>query len=407
MSSYLNRQQRWQQCVVSSHWRVAWRRKEQEKWIQRQLSSLSQTVESSSACIKDPSENPFRGILIFSIEQSLQLNLQHSLSALKTRRNTTSRSAWTFLSEKRSDSILNIALHIKDRANQISIMFYHKFHLRKKQESYIGIGLAHNCREGSTLEKWKVCLKDERKHGCERGDWAPTSVRLWNASSASDVWRLNFFHLLSLHLCNSSRCEKLYFHNKPTPLLVIWQFPCQPKEFLHHCENHARLPEGRLETQFFYYLLENISVLLTVPTSLYLLGYLEKYKITARRAGLSSVLIMIMMINKWDGWRAPSFLNVTFLPLQLHPNRQLCPCISLRHIVSQAVQSIGFATKHYNVNWSEPRFIFRSCWSILHVHCTLYMYNHVKIKFRIVNWWLMDWPPQDCPSYGPRGQCWG
>ena len=77
---------------------------------------------------------------------------------------------------------------------------------------------------------------------------------------------------LSLHLCNSSRCEKLYFHNKPTPLLVIWQFPCQPKEFLHHCENHARLPEGRLETQFFYYLLENISVLLTVPTSLYLLG---------------------------------------------------------------------------------------------------------------------------------------
>ena len=189
MSSYLSRQQRWQQCVVSSHWRVAWRRKEQGKWIQRQLSSLSQTVESSSACIKDPSENPFRGILIFSIEQSLQLNLQHSLSALKTRRNTTSRSAWTFLSEKRrgSDSILNIALHIKDRANQISIMFYHKFHLRKKQESYIGIGLAHNCRD--------QLLKDEREHGCERGDWAPTSVRLWNASSASDVWRLNFFHL--------------------------------------------------------------------------------------------------------------------------------------------------------------------------------------------------------------------
>ena len=39
------------------------------------------------------------------------------------------------LSEKRSDSILNIPLHIKDRANQISIMFYNKFHLRKRQES--------------------------------------------------------------------------------------------------------------------------------------------------------------------------------------------------------------------------------------------------------------------------------
>ena len=173
MSSYLSRQQRWQQCVVSSHWRVAWRRKEQGKWIQRQLSSLSQTVESSSACIKDPSENPFRGILIFSIEQSLQLNLQHSLSALKTRRNTTSRSAWTFLSEKRrgSDSILNIALHIKDRANQISIMFYHKFHLRKRQKSYIGNGLAHNCR-GHLLKSemfvWKSSASMDVKGETER-----------------------------------------------------------------------------------------------------------------------------------------------------------------------------------------------------------------------------------------------
>ena len=173
MSSYLSRQQRWQQCVVSSHWRVAWRRKEQGKWIQRQLSSLSQTVESSSACIKDPSENPFCGILIFSIEQSLQLNLQHSLSALKTRRNTTSRSAWTFLSEKRrgSDSILNIALHIKDRANQISIMFYHKFHLRKRQQSYIGNGLAHNCR-GQLLKSerfvWKTSACMDVKGETER-----------------------------------------------------------------------------------------------------------------------------------------------------------------------------------------------------------------------------------------------
>ena len=144
-----------------------------------------------------------------------------------------------------------------------------------------------------------------------------------------------------------------------------------------------------------------------MPPSLYLLGYLEKYKMTARRAGLSSVLIMIMMINKWDGWRAPSFLSVTFLPLQLHPNRQLCPCISLRHIVTSTVQLTGFAAKHYNVNWSELSFFSEAvdqyCMCI--AHCTLY--NHVKIKFRIVNWWLMDCPPQDCPSYGLRGQCWG
>ena len=257
MSSYLSRQQRWQQCVVSSHWRVAWRRKEQGKWIQRQLSSLSQTVESSSACIKDPSENPFRGILIFSIEQSLQLNLQHSLSALKTRRNTTSRSAWTFLSEKRSDSILNIALHIKDRANQISIMFYHKFHQKTRILHWKWAGTQ---LQGSTLEKWKVCLKDEREHGCERGDWAPTSVRLWNASSASDVWRLNFSHLLSLHLWTHQGVKNFISTINPRLSIVIRQFPCQPKECLHHCESHARLPEGRLKTQFFFFFYQKTSV---------------------------------------------------------------------------------------------------------------------------------------------------
>ena len=258
MSSYLSRQQRWQQCVVSSHWRVAWRRKEQGKWIQRQLSSLSQTVESSSACIKDPSENPFRGILIFSIEQSLQLNLQHSLSALKTRRNTTSRSAWTFLSEKRSDSILNIALHIKDRANQISIMFYHKFHQKTRILHWKWAGTQ---LQGSTLEKWKVCLKDEREHGCERGDWAPTSVRLWNASSASDVWRLNFFHI-SLHLCNSSRCEKLYFHNKPTPLNSDSAVSMPTQRMSAPLWKPCQIARGKTQNAIFLFLLsENISVL--------------------------------------------------------------------------------------------------------------------------------------------------
>ena len=263
MSSYLNRQQRWQQCVVSSHWRVASRRKEQGKWIQRQLSSLSQTVESSSACIKDPSENPFRGILIFSIEQSLQLNLQHSLSALKTRRNTTSRSAWTFLSEKRrgSDSILNIALHIKDRANQISIMFYHKFHLRKRQESYIGNGLAHNCRGH--------LLKSERFERRARA-W------MWKGRLSADkcqalkcqlcIWCLKtqLFPLVSVNslcICATHQGVK-NFISTINPRLSYWfgSFHANPKEFLHHCESHARLPEGRLETHFFFFFYQKTSV---------------------------------------------------------------------------------------------------------------------------------------------------
>ena len=125
-----------------------------------------------------------------------------------------------------------------------------------------------------------------------------------------------------------------------------------------------------------------------MPPSLYLLGYLEKYKITARQAGLSSVLIMIMMINKWDGWRAPSFLSVTFLPLQLHPNRQLCPCISLRHIVTPTVQLTGFAAKHYNVNWSELSFFSEAvdqyCMCIAHCTCTTMLRSSSEL-------WIDDW----------------
>ena len=56
-------------------------------------------------------------------------------------------------------------------ANQISIMFYHKFHLGKRQESYIGIGLAHNCR-GQLLKSerfvWKTSVCMDVKGETER-----------------------------------------------------------------------------------------------------------------------------------------------------------------------------------------------------------------------------------------------
>ena len=167
-------------------------------------------------------------------------------------------------SEKRrgSDSILNIALHIKDRANQISIMFYHKFHLRKRQKSYIGNGLAHNCRGH--------LLKSERFERRARA-W------MWKGRLSADKWcqalkcqlciwclKTQLFPLVSVNslcICATHQGVKNFISTiNPRLSYLFGSFHANPKEFLHHCESHARLPEGRLETHFFFFFYQKTSV---------------------------------------------------------------------------------------------------------------------------------------------------